>query len=246
VSNPSVLVVARHLQRKDKAVNWVHESHLTLLLAEKVTPIMVPLADSPKQVLAAYRGHLDGLLLVEGGDIEPGRYGADVGLTSYTELDDVDPIKDEIEIGLCRTALAAGVPILAICRGMQLLNVVRGGTLCLDVQRDVPGGLVHVDDANYDGHRHTVELAAGSPLRRWYGRSAMAVNSYHHQGIATLAAGLSPMAHSPDGLVEAYVDPNHRFLVGLQFHPERMLPERPEGRRVYQEFANAVHAAELR
>jgi gamma-glutamyl-gamma-aminobutyrate hydrolase PuuD len=243
VNRPTVLVVARRLERKGKPVNWVHEAHLALLLQERVIPVMVPLASSPKRVLAAYRRDFDGLLLVEGGDIHPHAYDADPAVVERTVLDDVDVAKDEIEIGLCRAALARGVPVLAICRGMQLLNVVCGGSLHLDVQRDVRGGLAHVDDANYDGHRHSIEISRGTPLRQWYGRANMSVNSYHHQGIARLADRLSPMAHSPDGLVEAYRDPLHRFLVGLQFHPERMLDERPEGRRVYKAFAQAVHAS---
>jgi gamma-glutamyl-gamma-aminobutyrate hydrolase PuuD len=238
-----VLVVSRRLERKDKAVNWVHEAHLSMLLDEGVTPIMVPLGSTVPRVLDAYGGEFDGLFLVEGGDVDPSRYGADPYAVARAALDDVDQIKDELEIELCRVALAREVPILAICRGMQLLNVVCGGTLHLDVERDLPNGLAHVDYANYDGHRHTVAIAPGTPLHLWYGRAAMAVNSYHHQGIAQLAECLSPMAHSPDGLVEAYHDLSHPFLVGLQFHPERMLDERPEGRSVYRAFAAALHAS---
>jgi gamma-glutamyl-gamma-aminobutyrate hydrolase PuuD len=179
-----------------------------------------------------------GLLLVEGEDIEPKRYKARPENFKY--LEKTHPLKDEIEIRLIRSALRRKLPILGICRGSQLLNTVCGGTLYGDVQKEKKSDLKHINFQHYDSYRHPVSVLPGSPLRKWYGRSALRVNSYHHQGIRDLAPRFKPMACAKDGLIEAYYDPKADFLVGLQFHPERM-PEEPEGAwRILKAFRKAV------
>jgi gamma-glutamyl-gamma-aminobutyrate hydrolase PuuD len=180
-----------------------------------------------------------GLLMVEGGDIDPRYYKGD---SPPTELDELDELKDNYEFRFCRRALKRGVPILGICRGIQLLNVIQGGTLHADVMREKNSTLRHVDMENYDGYRHPVRVLEGTPLHDWYGLDELDVNSYHHQGIKKVAKRLEPMAYSLDGLVEAVFTPSHPFQVGLQFHPERMLPAYTGNRRVYDAFAKAVKA----
>ena len=200
---------------------------------------------------------MSGLLLVEGEDIDPSRYRAQEA--NFTYLEKTHPLKDEIEIRLLRHALRRGLPVLGICRGSQLLNVVCGGTLYGDVQKEIREGrretqtgatgsgqdsaLKHIEQAgeHYDTYRHRVTLVDGTPLRRWYGKKTLQVNSYHHQGVRDLAARFKPMAHADDGLIEAFYDPQAQFLVGLQFHPERMLPDYTGNWRVWQAFGAAVH-----
>jgi len=109
------------------------------------------------------------------------------------------------------------------------------------VQKEKKSERRHIDYDNYDTYRHPVEIAKGTPLARWYRRKRIMANSYHHQGVRKLAPRFKPMAHADDGLIEAYYDPNAEFVVGLQFHPERMLKEYEGNLRVWQAFAAAVH-----
>jgi putative glutamine amidotransferase len=233
MKRPTVLVVTRRMTRKDRAVDFLGEIHLELLVRLGLLPVMIPLAEGTLKCLPQYMEGMGGLLLAEGDDVEPTRYLAKKANFKYVE--ETNPLKDELEIRLIRHAMRRRLPILGICRGSQLLNVVNGGTLYGDVHKEKGAGLRHIDltAGAYDTHRHPVTLVDETPLRRWYGERTIAVNSYHHQGI-------QPMAYAEDGLVEAYYDPTTDFTVGLQFHPERMLGDYPGNWRVWQAFGAAV------
>ena len=221
MKRPAVLVVTRRTLRKNKFIDYVAEAHLKLLLRLKTLPVMVPVAEGSRACLPDYLTGMRGLLLVEGEDIEPKQFKAT--RENYKYLEKTHPLKDEIEIELIRYALRRKLPILGICRGSQLLNVVCGGTLYGDVQKEKKSRLKHINFAHYDSYRHPISIVAGSPLQKWYSRKTLRVTSYHHQGIRDLSPRFQPMAYAKDGLVEAYFDPKADFVVGLQFHPERML-----------------------
>ncbi len=237
-TRPPVLVVTRRTARKDKYIDYVGEFHLALLIRLGLLPVMVPVAEGAAACLPDYIAGMKGLLLVEGEDIEPERYKALPENLKYVEA--THPLKDEIEIRLIRHALRLKLPILGICRGSQLMNVVCGGTLYGDVQKEKKSPLRHIDFAHYDTYRHPISIVARSPLNKWYGRNTLQVNSYHHQGIRNLARRFEPMAYAGDGLVEAFWDPKAEFVVGLQFHPERMLEEASGNRRIWKAFDSAV------
>jgi putative glutamine amidotransferase len=167
-------------------------------------------------VLALYPGDelpddFDGLLLSGGGDVDPARYG-EANLASR----EIEPGRDELELALVARALDRDLPVLAICRGFQLLNVALGGRLAQDVAGHRPpvreGLLQH----------HEVHVEPGSRLAAAVGGAPLTVNSRHHQGVTAdmLAPGLQATARV-GGLVEAYEAPAHRWLVGVQWHPER-------------------------
>jgi gamma-glutamyl-gamma-aminobutyrate hydrolase PuuD len=239
MKRPAVLVVTRRTVRKNKYIDYVGEYHLALLVRLKTLPVMVPVVEGSHACLPDYRADMRGLLLVEGEDIEPKHFQA--GRENYKHLEKTHPLKDQIEIELIRHALRKKIPILGICRGSQLLNVVCGGTLYGDVQKEKKSRLKHIDFARYDNYRHPISIVAGSPLQNWYLRKTLRVNSYHHQGIRDLAARFRTMAYSQDGLIEGFYDPKENFVVGLQFHPERML-EQPAGNwRIWKAFGAAVH-----
>jgi gamma-glutamyl-gamma-aminobutyrate hydrolase PuuD len=238
MKRPAVVVVTRRTVRKHKYIDYVGEFHLALLVRLGILPVMVPVVEGTAACLPDYMSNMKGLLLVEGEDIGPDRYKALAENLTYVEK--THPLKDEIEIKLVRHALRKKLPILGICRGSQLLNVVSGGTLYGDVQKEKKSALKHIDYDHYDTHRHIISIAEGSPLEAWYRRRSLPVNSYHHQGIRNLARRFQPMAYTEDGLVEAYYDPLAKFVVGLQFHPERMLEE-PDGNwRIWKAFGAAV------
>ena len=238
MSRHSVLVVTRRTVRKHKYIDYVGEFHLALLIRLGLLPVMIPVVEGTPACLPAYMASMRGLVLVEGEDIEPKRYKARPENFEY--LEKTHPLKDEIEIRLIRYSLRKKLPILGICRGSQLLNVVCGGTLYGDVQKEKGSDLRHINYDHYDSYRHPISIVAGSPLEKWYQRKALNVNSYHHQGIRDLARRFEPMAYAEDGLVEGYYDPKAAFVVGLQFHPERMLEEPAGNWLIWKAFGAAV------
>jgi putative glutamine amidotransferase len=165
----------------------------------------------------------DGLVLTGGIDVCPERYGE----TPHPTVKRTDAARDAFEIALIESALARDLPVLAICRGHQLLNVAFGGRL-----------LQHIEDGSHraDFHApaapsrwHAVRLEPDSRLRELFGVDEMEVNSRHHQAVLpeTLAPGLVATAFSPDGLVEGIESARHRWVIGVQWHPERLEPEHP-------------------
>ena len=244
MKRPAVLVVTRRTVRKNKYIDYVGEFHLALLVRLKTLPVMVPVVEGSLSCLPDYVAGMRGLLLVEGEDIEPKHFKAT--RENYRHLEKTHPLKDEIEIKLIRHALRRNLPILGICRGSQLLNVVCGGTLYGDVQKEKKSRLKHIDFHHYDSYRHPISIVAESPLEKWYGRKSLRVNSYHHQGIRDLAPRFQPMAYAKDGLIEGYYDQEKDFVVGLQFHPERMLEEPAGNWLIWKAFAAAVHRVRAR
>lgn len=237
---PQVVVSSRRTIRKNKYIDYVGEYHLELLIKLGLLPIMAPVVEGTEACLDQYKEGMQGLLVVEGEDIEPRHYKA--APANYKYLEKTHSLKDQIELELYRDALKRRLPILGICRGCQMLNVAAGGTLYGDVQKEKKSHRPHIDYHHYDTYRHPATILPGTPLYAWYKRRHIKVNSYHHQGIRDLAPRFKPMAYSDDGLIEAFYDPQTPFTVGLQFHPERMLSEYPGNLRVWQAFAEAVHA----
>src|ERR1700691_4162355 len=238
MKRPFVVVVANRATRKDKLIDYVGEFHLELLIRLQTLPQIVPVVSGTLACLPQYMERMDGLLLVEGDDVEPKRFAARKANFKYIEK--TLPLKDEIEVRLLRHALRNDVPILGICRGSQLLNVVNGGTLYGDVQKEKRSRRSHIDLENYDTYRHPIAIVPGTPLAGGYRRKKLNVNSYHHQGIRELARRFRPMAHADDGLIAAFYDPDAAFVVGLQFHPERMLKEYAGNLKVWSAFASAA------
>ncbi|MDP9135358.1 MAG: gamma-glutamyl-gamma-aminobutyrate hydrolase family protein [Actinomycetota bacterium] len=164
---------------------------------------------------AALLDRLDGLVFSGGPDLDPAVYGH----APHPLLGpDVDRVSDEYELAMLAGAAERDLPVLAICRGMQALNVSRGGTL----HQHLPDltGLDHNQSARPFAPTHSVSVAPGSLLHRLADADVLGVNSYHHQAIDRLGAGLTVCATAPDGTVEAVWDPGARFCLGVQWHPE--------------------------
>jgi putative glutamine amidotransferase len=181
-----------------------------------------------------------GLLLTGGRDIDPARYGE----TLHSETDEPNAERDELEFRLLVAALTQDMPVLAICRGHQLVNVAMGGSL----QQHIEGnGHRALDDAGAGSRWHDVSIEPRSRLHGWLGAGRTRVNSRHHQGVTPerLAPGLRIAALSPDGFVEAVESERHSWIVGVQWHPERLEPDADgfvaASRRLFAAFAAAVH-----
>jgi putative glutamine amidotransferase len=175
-----------------------------------------------------------GLLLTGGGDVDPSMYGQKPHPHTYN----VTPVRDHFERKLLDVALARDMPVLAICRGMQLLNVHLGGTLEQHLP-EVPGRLHHDRDRPRSEAAHEVSIAEDSILGAWLGRRAP-VNSHHHQGLGFVASGLEEVAHAPDGVIEGVVAPDHTWVVGVQWHPEAMVPLYDTQLGIFKELVDAA------
>jgi len=178
-----------------------------------VLPPDPALVEEPDEALDA----LDGLILAGGADIDPASYGA----TPHPETGPTRPERDAFEMALARRALERDLPLLGICRGMQLLNVARGGTLV----QHLPDDVGHTDHrrrpGTFDGADHDVRLAEGSLAARAAGEVLHATKSHHHQAVDRLGEGLAATGWSViDELPEAIEAPGHRYALGVQWHPE--------------------------
>jgi putative glutamine amidotransferase len=179
--------------------------------------VMIPpdgrLDDDPDEMLDL----LDGLILAGGNDIDPAAYGAN----PHPETHHTVPERDRSELALARRAVERDMPVLGICRGMQLINVAFGGTL----RQHLPDELGHEEHrrtpGSFEGADHDVRLTAGSLAARAAGEELHATKSHHHQGVATVGEGLEVTGHSVlDDLPEALEAPGRRFVLGVQWHPE--------------------------
>lgn len=176
------------------------------------TPIVLDPAEDPAQAL----DRVHGLLLTGGDDVDPALYGQPHHPTTH-----VDAVRDRFEIPMTRAAVAAGVPLLAICRGIQVLNVAAGGTLVQDLPSSIGAAVDHAVDTPKDAHAHDVRIAADSRLAAVLGADpSRAVNSRHHQAVDVVAPTFVTTAVAPDGVVEAIERPDAAFCLGVQWHPE--------------------------
>lgn len=195
----------------------------------------VPVVLPPQQVgVDELYDHLDGLLLSGGPDLDPALYAE----APHPELGPVEPATDRWEISLLHGALDRDLPVLGICRGMQLLNVAAGGSLWQDIPSQL-GALGHRQKARGSETTHDVAVEPGTRLASLIGDGAVAVNSFHHQAVRRLGSGLVVTARDPHGLVEAIEDPARRFVVGVQWHAESLHATEPH----HALFASLVEAA---
>ena len=202
----------------------------------------VRIVEQGMEVAEALRG-AEGLLLTGGDDVAPSRYG-EVPLPAVVS---VFPERDEFELALVREARRRGLPILAICRGIQVLNVACGGTLVQDIPSQVENALDHaytVPPHRAFDYAHDIWIEDNSLLaslmqERLNGSDSCAVNSRHHQAVKQVAPGFRVVATAPDGIIEAIEDPQARFCLGVQWHPENFW-RTGEFRSLFEGFLDAA------
>jgi putative glutamine amidotransferase len=197
--------------------------------------------DSSMAIEAALTG-IDGLMLTGGGDVAPSRYGE----VAHATVEEAEAGRDEFEIALVLAARARKLPILAICRGVQVLNVACGGTLVQDIPSQIVGALTHSlpvpQHQPYD-LAHEVWVDKDSLLARLMRErlvdEALEVNSRHHQAVKNVARGFVVTATAPDGVIEVIEDPEARFCLGVQWHPENFF-RTGEFRALFEGFVEAA------
>jgi putative glutamine amidotransferase len=161
---------------------------------------------------------MDGLLLMGGVDPHPSLYGEEV----LPACGEIDKERDTLELALLQYAIKKNIPVLGLCRGLQVMNVYFGGTLYQDIPTQFPGATHHESHATTERKRlmHSVDVLPDTTLEKILGVGRLEVNSIHHQGIKVLGSGLRASAKSPDGLIEGIEHVTHPFCIGTQWHPE--------------------------
>ncbi len=187
---------------------------------------------------------LDGLVLAGGGDVHPA-FSCYDSPPNTAKLREVDRPRDEFEIELCRAAVRRGLPVLGICRGAQVLGVALGGSLIWDIEEQVEGGGHHEKRGPRSEARHWIDIAVDTQLAAILGQGRIEVNSAHHQANGTLGEGLRVAARSLDGVIEAIELARAGFVIGVQWHPER-LPNAVHSRRLFRAFVTAASRHRLR
>jgi putative glutamine amidotransferase len=216
----------------------LYNSYIHALEQVGLAPVLITPAHSPGSI-AALLDACAGLVLSGGEDVDPSRYGE----SPSPALGTVEPLRDAMEF--CALALAEerGVPILGICRGLQVLNVHFGGTLYQDIATERPSDLLHQQREPWGHRSHGASVRPGSMLHRIAREERLHINSFHHQAVKHLGRGLVVTSRADDGLVEAIEHERHPWLLGVQWHPERNEAAAPDGdpdRRIFLAFRTAV------
>ena len=206
-------------------------------------PWLIPLIPQDPDTLHAIFEKLDGVFLTGGVDVDPSRYGEPKSALCGT----TDPDRDAVELMLLEHARTTHLPVLAVCRGIQIINVALGGTLYQDVSSQVPASMKHdyfptAVSPSRSYLAHDVVIEAGSRLGAIVGGSVAPVNSMHHQAIKDLAHGLRPSAHAPDGIIEGVEGTNGQYLIAVQWHPEELAETQPGMKRLFDSFVSAAVA----
>ncbi len=200
---------------KGHFINYTLEAYGRAVVACGGAPVLVPVSQATAG-LELILDRLDGLILSGGPDVHPRHYHA-MPLSGLAEVDDE---LDRMELELARLAIERDMPLLGICRGIQILNVACGGSLIQDIGSQVPGALLHNPSLDKGIMSHTVRIEHDTLLGRIIGKNEIWVNGRHHQAVDKVAPSLSVSAVAPDGIVEAVEDSSRRFVIGVQWHPE--------------------------
>jgi putative glutamine amidotransferase len=221
----------------DRKNNSVGNSYIIAIENAGGTPILLPLIKNESHI-SDFLNIINGLLLSGGVDVDPLLYGEE----PHPKMGKIDVDKDRVEMKLIPRALELDLPILGICRGIQVLNVAAGGTLYQDMSMSPNSVLKHRQEAPGSYATQTIEVKENSRLWEILGQSVIRVNSFHHQAVKEVAPEMITSAVSCDGIIEAIESPNHSFVIGIQFHPELMWET---SKPVFNLFKAFVNAAEI-
>ncbi len=236
---PAVAVTATTEVIRGVLRTRANASYTCAVRAAGMRPFILPVLE-PGDADAMLDG-MAGLILTGGEDVDPAHYGT----APHPHLGEVHTGRDGFELALVRAARARQVPTLAICRGVQIVNVALGGTLVQDLATERVGGLPHEGGAARDARTHDVRVTPGSRLACALGATELPVNSFHHQAVDRVAEGTAVVAAAPDGVIEALEwTRDDWWMIGVQWHPEELIrDEAPWDRALFEQFARVVRRA---
>ena len=214
-------------------------AYVTALENAGLIPLIVPPLLST-DAAAAVLGSVAGLVLTGGEDVDPARYGE----KRHEKVRNVNPARDAAEVALIMEAQERGTPVLAICRGIQILNVALGGTLVQDISSQCETNIEHDDEGARNSRSHEISVEPASLIAKAIGAEHVTVNSFHHQSVKSVAEGMRVTARSPDGIIEGLESTDEDWWVmAVQWHPEEMTDAaEPWDRGLFKAFARKLQA----
>ena len=226
------------VRKKSEATLFLAQRYYRAVEQAGATPLILPPLGSSGAIRRALE-LLGGLIISGGGfDIHPSYYGE----KPIHELGVVKAERTEFELDITLAALKKDLPVLGICGGEQALNVVLGGSLYQDIAAQVAHAGEHQQSDKKTEGGHRVAIAAGTRLRAIVGRSSLEVNTTHHQAVKELGKGLISDAIAADGVIEGIESTRHRFVIGVQWHPEVLAPRRRAHRRIFDALVAACRS----
>lgn len=229
--NPLPSAFEAGIGAEDQAWQLIAHDYLEAIWKAGAIPILIPVVEDAERALELLE-RVDGLLLSGGNDVSPQLYG-----TRVKHCGILNPERDRMEMSLLKKALSKNMPVLAVCRGVQLMNVCMGGTLYQDLPSE--GFPVHSIFSNLRNiPTHRVTVTEESLLAEIIGSGETWVNSFHHQAVDQLGTGLEAAAVSEDGVVEAITMPDKKFVLAVQWHPEMMFDSEKQ-QKIFQSFIKA-------
>ncbi len=233
-----ILGSTREATEKSGPEQYLNRAYVWAVEQAGGVPIMLPVTREP-DIISRYLGLVDGLLLSGGVDVAPACFGEE----AHPQLGPVDDDRDTTELPLIRDAVAQDMPIFAICRGIQSLNVALGGTLYQDIPAQAPSEIHHQQSdigVPRSQTSHSIRILPDNRLRSIVGQEEIRTNSFHHQSLKRVAEGLVVTAHAPDGIIEAAESQTHRYIVAVQWHPEETAPNDLPSRQLFASFLAAL------
>lgn len=219
----------------DKKSYWMLPGYMNGVMEAGGTPLMLPLTSDPV-ILEQVIGRCDGFLFTGGHDISPDIYGEDplpsCGIGCR--------LRDDMEKNLFLRLYEKDKPVLGICRGIQIINAILGGTLYQDLPTQAPSSVEHHQCPPYDKPVHEVEIIVNTPLYGLLHQKKIIVNSYHHQAVKQLSPKLQVMARSKDGITEAVFVPEKKYIWAVQWHPEFSYLSDDSSRKIFESFIEAA------
>ena len=212
----------------------IGQDYINAVIRAHAMPMLLPLTPD-RDLMRALLSRVDGLLLTGGNDVGPNMYGEEI----LPCCGETAPQRDEMEFPLCRMALEMDMPILAICRGHQVLSTALGGDMYQDIETQFSRELKHPRSDMPRDKVHSVLVEKGALLHKITGLEELGVNSRHHQAVRTPGQGLTVNARATDGLIESVELPGRRFVLGVQWHPESLADRYPEAQALFNAFAEA-------
>lgn len=211
------------------------DNYITAVSESGGTPIILPKVTDDAQV----RGQLDqidGLLLTGGDDINPALFRED----PHQKLGIIEPGRDEYETKLVKSCLENNLPVLAVCRGAQILNITEGGTMYQDIYDQIEGYVMqHQQKASRDFLSHSITIKEDSLLHSILGETSVRTNTFHHQANRDIPDHFQITAYSNDGVIEAIESTSHDFVLGIQWHPEGSFPSDEYSKKLFTAFVRA-------
>ena len=221
---------------KNDGTFWLYDSYTDAITENGATPLVIPpFTEANADALYALMDKCDGFLFTGGGDIDPVHYG----MKKWDTCGESISKRDKFELLSFSYAMSSGKPILGICRGCQLINIALGGTLIQDIPSAVPTAFRHTSNSTANPTYHEIDIPSNSPLLKLADAPRVKINSFHHQSADRIGKDLKVLATSTDGIVEGVYLDGGRYLIGVQWHPEREYKESRLDSNIFKSLIDA-------